>query len=63
MPQERLLYIEKKEHFWSLDKSLNKLPPVLNIQVWDNDLFGPNEFISKHKFIASFLIVSFNNAA
>jgi len=46
LPQERLLHVEKKEHLWSLDKTVTKFPPVLNIQVWDNDLFGPNEYIS-----------------
>ena len=47
MPQERLIYVSKKEHLWSLDKTVTKFPPVLNIQAWDNDLFGPNEYISK----------------
>ncbi|XP_076821667.1 myoferlin-like isoform X3 [Clavelina lepadiformis] len=47
LPQEKLHYVSKKEHLWSLDKTVSKFPPVLNIQVWDNDLFGPNEYISE----------------
>lgn len=47
LPQERLVHVERKEHLWSLDKTVTKFPPVVNIQVWDNDLFGPNEYISE----------------
>lgn len=47
LPQERMVHVEKKEHLWSLDKTVSKFPPVLNIQAWDNDLFGPNEYISE----------------
>ena len=47
LSQEELLYISKKDHFWNLDKTEKKLPLILNIQVWDQDLFAPNEFISK----------------
>ncbi|XP_078489340.1 myoferlin [Ciona intestinalis] len=47
LPQERMVHVSKKQHLWSLDKTVTKFPPVLNIQVWDNDLFGPNEYISE----------------
>ena len=47
LPQEKLLYVSKKEHLWSLEKTVSKFSPVLNIQAWDNDLFKPNEYISK----------------
>nr|XP_026691852.1 myoferlin isoform X2 [Ciona intestinalis] len=47
LPQERMVHVSKKRHLWSLDKTVTKFPPVLNIQVWDNDLFGPNEYISE----------------
>uniref|UniRef100_H2Z7H9 C2 domain-containing protein n=1 Tax=Ciona savignyi TaxID=51511 RepID=H2Z7H9_CIOSA len=47
LPQERMVHVAKKDHLWSLDKTVTKFPPVLNIQVWDNDLFGPNEYISE----------------
>uniref|UniRef100_F6X313 C2 domain-containing protein n=1 Tax=Ciona intestinalis TaxID=7719 RepID=F6X313_CIOIN len=48
LPQERMVHVAKKEHLWSLDKTVTKFPPVLNIQVWDNDLIGANEYISKY---------------
>eukprot|EP00731_Ephydatia_muelleri_P036905 Em0351g5a len=42
---EKVVVIKKKEHFYSLDKSETHLPPVLTMQVWDNDLFSPDDFI------------------
>ena len=37
---EQNLVVKKKEHFWSLDQTEIKLPPVFTIQVWDNDKFS-----------------------
>ena len=34
-----------QEHFYSLDKTVQPLPPRLTLQVWDNDLFSPDDFI------------------
>ena len=34
-----------QEHFYSLDKTEMHLPPRLTIQIWDNDLFNPDDFI------------------
>lgn len=48
LPQERVAVISKKQHIWSKHKTTTKLPPVLNIQVWDNDIFKANEYISKY---------------
>ncbi|XP_057307144.1 myoferlin-like [Hydractinia symbiolongicarpus] len=45
MPEEKVMVVEKKEHFWSLDATRQLLPPRVNIQVWDNDLFSANDFI------------------
>ena len=45
MPEEKVMVVEKKEHFWSLDKTKQTMPPVFNLQVWDNDLFSANDFI------------------
>jgi hypothetical protein len=39
LPAEQNVVIKKKEHFWSLDETQSKLPPILNIQIWDNDKF------------------------
>ena len=48
MPQEEKLYIARKEHLWSLDKTVTKIPAELNIQAWDQDIFKPNEYISEN---------------
>ena len=34
-------------HFYSLDKTEVHLPPRLTVQVWDNDLFSPDDFIGE----------------
>ena len=34
-----------QEHFYSLDKTVQPLPPRLTLQVWDNNLFSPDDFI------------------
>ncbi|XP_035168725.1 myoferlin-like, partial [Oxyura jamaicensis] len=34
---EQLCVLPRKEHFWSLDETVQKLPPKLILQVWDND--------------------------
>ncbi|XP_058637229.1 dysferlin isoform X9 [Onychostoma macrolepis] len=45
LPAEQLCAIDKKEHFWSLDKVETKLPPKLTIQIWDNDKFSFDDFL------------------
>ena len=45
IPQEKVMVVKKKEHFYSLDTTERRLPPRLTIQVWDNDLFNPDDFI------------------
>lgn len=40
LPAEQNIVIKKKEHFWSLDETELKVPPILNIQIWDNDKFS-----------------------
>ena len=40
LPAEQNIVIKKKEHFWSLDETETKIPPILSIQVWDNDKFS-----------------------
>jgi len=45
MPEEKVMVVEKKEHFWSLDSTKQTMPPRVNMQVWDNDLFSANDFI------------------
>uniref|UniRef100_A0A8B9SLV1 C2 domain-containing protein n=1 Tax=Anas platyrhynchos TaxID=8839 RepID=A0A8B9SLV1_ANAPL len=42
---ERLCVLPRKEHFWSLDETVQKLPPKLILQVWDNDMFTADDFL------------------
>jgi hypothetical protein len=39
-----MLSIRKKDVYEKYDSEL-KLPPVLNVQVWDNDTFSPDDFL------------------
>ena len=47
LPAEQLILIKKKEHFWSLDDTETKIPPVLTLQIWDNDKFSADDFIGQ----------------
>ena len=47
LPAENVMVVKKKEHFYSLTKTERHLPPILTMQVWDNDLFNPDDFIGK----------------
>ncbi|XP_062933805.1 fer-1-like protein 5 [Cynocephalus volans] len=35
----------QKDYIWSLDPTLMKFPARLIIQVWDNDIFSPDDFL------------------
>ncbi|XP_036072466.1 dysferlin isoform X2 [Oryzias melastigma] len=45
LPAEQLCVIDKKEHFWSVDKAETKLVPKLTIQIWDNDKFSFDDYL------------------
>uniref|UniRef100_A0A8C9WVR4 Dysferlin, limb girdle muscular dystrophy 2B (autosomal recessive) n=1 Tax=Sander lucioperca TaxID=283035 RepID=A0A8C9WVR4_SANLU len=45
LPAEQLCAVDKKEHFWSLDKAETKLAPKLTIQIWDNDKFSFDDYL------------------
>ena len=45
LPAENVMVVKKKEHFYSLTKVEQSLPPKLTMQVWDNDIFTPDDFI------------------
>ncbi|KAM4611912.1 LOW QUALITY PROTEIN: dysferlin [Polymixia lowei] len=45
LPAEQLCTIDKKEHFWSMDKAETKLPPKLTLQIWDNDKFSFDDYL------------------
>ncbi|XP_068709292.1 myoferlin-like isoform X2 [Montipora foliosa] len=44
---EKVLVVRKKEHFWSLDETEERMPPRLVIQIWDNDKFSPDDFLGQ----------------
>lgn len=39
------MIVKKKEHFWSLDKTEERLPCRLVMQIWDNDKFSADDFL------------------
>ncbi|KAL7975894.1 hypothetical protein Chor_011809 [Crotalus horridus] len=45
LPAEQVCPVAKKEHFWSLDKTENKVPPQLVLQIWDNDKFSFDDYL------------------
>jgi hypothetical protein len=54
-PAERYVSIKKKKHFWSLDATELIISPVLNLQIWDDDKFTPDDFLSH--FFSFFIII------
>jgi hypothetical protein len=59
VPQEKVMIARKFEHFFSLDKTERRLPPKITLQVWDNDLFNPDDFIGEERKVLSRLASSF----
>ncbi|XP_055085159.1 dysferlin isoform X2 [Periophthalmus magnuspinnatus] len=45
LPAEQLCVVDKKEYFWSLDKSETKISPKLTVQIWDNDKFSFDDYL------------------
>ena len=45
LPAEEVMVIKKKEHFFSLDKHEEKHPVTFVCQIWDNDIFTPDDFL------------------
>ncbi|XP_054916786.1 dysferlin isoform X6 [Poeciliopsis prolifica] len=45
LPAEQLCVVDRKEHFWNIDKTETKLPPKLTIQIWDNDKFSFDDYL------------------
>ena len=45
LPQEKVMVVKKKEHFYSLDTTERRLPPRLSLQIWDNDLISPDDVL------------------
>uniref|UniRef100_A0A8D3CGY4 Dysferlin, limb girdle muscular dystrophy 2B (autosomal recessive) n=1 Tax=Scophthalmus maximus TaxID=52904 RepID=A0A8D3CGY4_SCOMX len=45
LPAEQVCVVERKEHFWSVDKAETKLAPKLTVQIWDNDRFSFDDYL------------------
>nr|CAH8853864.1 unnamed protein product [Trichobilharzia regenti] len=45
LPAENNIVIKRKEHFWSMDVTEQRVRPQLVLQIWDNDLFSPDDFL------------------
>nr|XP_012642367.1 fer-1-like protein 5 isoform X2 [Microcebus murinus] len=43
----------QKDYIWSLDPTSMKFPARLIIQVWDNDIFSPDDFLARHAYQCS----------
>jgi hypothetical protein len=46
-PAEQCISVKRKEHFWSYSATEYLLPPVFNLQIWDNDKFTPDDFLGR----------------
>ncbi len=42
-----ICFVCAQDHFYSLTKTERHLPPILTLQIWDNDLFNPDDFIGQ----------------
>lgn len=47
IPAEKVMVVRKKAHVWSLDIREQRLPPKFIVQIWDNDLFSPDDFLGQ----------------
>ena len=47
LPAENVMIIKRKEHFYSLTETEHNILPIFTVQVWDNDIFTPDDFIGK----------------
>ncbi|KAL4231637.1 hypothetical protein ACF0H5_009217 [Mactra antiquata] len=45
MPAENCMVVKKKEKFWSLDETEQRLPAIFMVQIWDNDKFSFDDFL------------------
>jgi len=57
---EQCVVIKRKEHFWSLDETEIREPPVFVVQIWDNDKFSADDFLGLSFFLSlfNFLVIS-----
>lgn len=50
LPAEKVVVIQKRESILSLDKTEQKIPAVLVMQVWDFERLSSDDFLGKNLF-------------
>ncbi|XP_034741392.1 fer-1-like protein 6 [Etheostoma cragini] len=45
LPAEKVLVVRKRQHIFSLDKTEQKLPAILSLQVWDFETLSSDDFL------------------
>ena len=58
LPAEKIMVVRKKEHFWSLDETEERVPPRLIVQVWDNDQFSPDDFLGRSDLMILYFTIT-----
>lgn len=51
LPAEKVVVVQKREHIYSLDKTEQKIPAVLVLQVWDFERLSSDDFLGKKVFM------------
>ena len=50
LPQEKVLVVQKKSSFFSIDAEEFRIPPIFDLSIFDNDLIFSDTFIGKVEF-------------
>ncbi len=50
LPAEKVVVVQKRESILSLDKTEQKIPAVLVMQVWDFERLSSDDFLGKNLF-------------
>jgi myoferlin len=61
-PSDDAIVVKQKTHFYSLGKEEVRLPPILTLQVWDNDIFSRDDYIGSLELHLSRLLAPFKKS-
>jgi len=62
IPAEQRVSVSKRAHIFSSEYEVTKVPPTLSLQIWDADIFQPDEFIGSIELDLNHLILPARNA-